>query len=165
MTTHPLFTNDAELAAIADGVIARTLPKPAWTHAAHFAAAVWIVMRRPDLDAGRDMPGLIRAYNEATDTPNTDTGGYHETITQASLAAVRAVIAALPPETAPHAVLNALLADAFGDKHWPLTYWSRERLFSIEARRGWVGPDLKALPFPPSAHPGGCRDPDDRAGS
>eukprot|EP01030_Chromulinospumella_sphaerica_P020050 gene20050-19954_t len=35
----------ADLAAIAEGVIARTLPKSAWTHAAHFACAVWIVMR------------------------------------------------------------------------------------------------------------------------
>ncbi|HRD46097.1 MAG TPA: hypothetical protein PLF78_06395 [Caulobacter sp.] len=153
MTTHPTFTDDADLAAIADGVIARTLPKPAWTHAAHFAAAVWIVLRRPDLDPERDMPGLIRAYNEATETPNTDTGGYHETITQASIGAVRAVIAALPPETPPHAVLNALLADRYGDKHWPLAYWSRERLSSVEARRGWVEPDLEPLPFalPPQA--------------
>lgn len=149
MTTHPLFTDDAEIAAIADGLIACALPKPAWTHAAHFAAAVWIVMRRPDLDAERDMPGLIRAYNLSTDTPNTDTGGYHETITQASLGAVRAVIASLPEETPPHAVLNALLAAAYGDKHWPLAHWSRDRLFSVEARRGWVGPDLAPLPFAP----------------
>lgn len=147
MTTHHPFTDHAELAAIADGVIARTLPKPAWTHAAHFAAAVWIVARRPDLVAERDMPGLIRAYNEATDTPNTDTGGYHETITQASLAAVRAFLSGLPPETPPHAALNALLASELGNKDWPLAYWSRERLFSVEARRGWVEPDLAPLPF------------------
>lgn len=148
MTTHPIFTDDAELAAIAEGVIARTLPKSAWTHAAHFAAAVWIVVRRADLDAERDMPGLIRAYNEATDTPNTDTGGYHETITLASLGAVRAVLASLPPATPPFAALNALLAGPHGDKHWPLAYWTRERLFSVEARRGWVGPDLQPLPWP-----------------
>lgn len=147
MTVHPTFRSDADLSAIAEGVIARTLPKSAWTHAAHFAAAVWIVARRPDLDAERDMPGLIRAYNEATDTPNTDTGGYHETITQASLGAVRAVIVGLPPETPPFAVLNALLASGYGDKHWPLAFWTRERLFSVEARRTWVEPDLAPLPF------------------
>lgn len=147
MTTHPLFTSDAELAGIADGVVARTLPKPAWTHAAHFAAAVWIIARRPDLDAERDMPGLIRAYNEATDTPNTDAGGYHETITLASLAAVRAHLAALPPETPPHVALNALLAGDLGASDWPLAFWTRERLFSVEARRIWVDPDLAPLPF------------------
>ena len=38
-----------------------------------------------------------------------------------------------------------------GDKAWPLTHWSRERLFSVEARRGWVDPDLKPLDHPPAA--------------
>jgi hypothetical protein len=26
-------------------------------------------------------------------------------------------------------------------------YWTRERLFSVEARRNWVEPDLAPLPF------------------
>jgi len=41
-----------------------------------------------------------------------------------------------------------LLATPFGDKAWPLTFWSRERLFSVEARRGWVAPDLAPLGMP-----------------
>jgi hypothetical protein len=32
-------------------------------------------------------------------------------------------------------------------KHWLLAYWTRERLFSVDARRGWTEPDLKPLPF------------------
>ena len=137
---HP-FSGDTDLAAIADGVIARTLPKAAWTHAAHFACAVWIVMRRPDLVAERDLPGLIRAYNESTNTPNTDTGGYHETITQASLRAVRAAAAA---GGSPVEVLHRLL-ETHGRSDWLFKHWSRERLFSVEARRGWVEPDLAPL--------------------
>jgi hypothetical protein len=139
--TPKSFSGDADLAAIADGVIALTLPKPAWTHAAHFACAVWIVMRRPDLKAERDLPGLIRAYNEATDTPNTDTGGYHETITQASLRVIRAAVA---EGGSPVEVLHRLL-ESHGRSDWPLNHWTRERLFSIEARRGWVEPDLAPL--------------------
>jgi hypothetical protein len=68
------FSSDSEIERIGRGVSERTLPKPEWTHAAHFAAAFW-VLTRPDMEAARDMPGLIRAYNEATGTPNTDTGG------------------------------------------------------------------------------------------
>ncbi len=85
----PHFTSDADIERIGHGVHDRTLPKKEWTHAAHFAAAFW-VLRRPDMDAARDMPGLIRAYNEATGVANTDTTGYHETITLASLRAARA---------------------------------------------------------------------------
>jgi hypothetical protein len=139
-----MFT-DTDIARIGEGVIARTLPKAEWTHAAHFAAAVW-VLTRPHLDAFRDMPGLIRAYNEATDTPNTDTGGYHETITLASLRATRAHLAARP-DASLSAALAELLAGPFGRSDWLLAHWSKDRLFSVEARRTWVEPDIQPLPF------------------
>lgn len=145
MTT--VFTSDAEIIAIGEGVVARTLPKPAWTHAAHFAAAIWLVAGQSELVAERDMPGLIRAYNTATGVPNTDTEGYHETITLASLRAVRAFLAGLSDGTPLFAACNALLATDLGRRDWLLAYWSRERLFSAEARRAWVEPDLAELPF------------------
>lgn len=146
MTTCTFASEDA-VAEIAEGVIARTLPKARWTHAAHVAAAVWLVARRPDLDPERDMPGLIRAYNEATGVRNTDTEGYHETITQASLRAVRAGLARLPADTPTHVAVEVLLADGLGRSDWLLAYWSKPALFSVEARRGWVEPDLAPLPF------------------
>ena len=136
------FTAESDLAHVAEGMIARTLPKDRWTHAAHFAAAVWIVMRRPDLAAERDLPGLIRAYNESVGGRNTDTEGYHETITQASLVAVRRVAA---QGGAPVEVLRRLLDGTHGRSDWLLNHWTRERLFSVEARRGWVDPDLTPL--------------------
>ena len=145
MTTP--FTSDAEIVAIGEGVVARTLPKPAWTHAAHFAAAVYLIAGQSDLVAERDMPGLIRAYNAATGVPNTDSEGYHETITLASLRATRAFLASLPQGTPLFVACNALLATELGRRDWLLAYWSRERLFSVEARREWVEPDLAALPF------------------
>ncbi len=85
--TH--FSCDSEIDRVGRGLLDRSLPKAEWTHAGHFAAAIW-VLRRPDMDAARDMPGLIRAYNEATGVHNTDSTGYHETITLASLRAARA---------------------------------------------------------------------------
>ena len=145
MTTP--FTSDAEIIAIGEGVVARTLPKPAWTHAAHFAAAVYLIAGQSDLVAERDMPGLIRAYNTATGVANTDSEGYHETITLASLRAVRAFLARLPEGAPLFVACNALLVTELGKRDWLLAYWSRDRLFSGEARRGWVGPDVRDLPF------------------
>jgi hypothetical protein len=92
MRHHTPFTSDHDLENIFDGVARLTLPKAAWTHPAHFAAALWLCARHPDLD----MRPMIRAYNEATGVENTDTAGYHETITLASLRAVRACLAARP---------------------------------------------------------------------
>ena len=139
------FSADSEIERIGRGVLERTLPKPEWTHAAHFAAAFW-VLTRPDMDAVRDMPGLIRAYNEATGVLNTDTTGYHETITQASLRAAHAWLVVRPGEPL-YASLNGLLASEYGRSDWLLGYWSKPMLFSVKARRTWVDPDLRALPF------------------
>jgi len=139
------FKCDAEIERIALGVADRTLPKLEWTHAAHFAAALWI-LRRPDMDAEREMPRLIRAYNLATGVANTDSSGYHETITLASLRAARACLEKAP-EKLLHEVLNELLASRYGRSDWLLEYWSKPVLFSVMARRAWIDPDLKPLPF------------------
>jgi hypothetical protein len=140
------FASDEEIAAIGRGLLDRSLPKPQWTHQAHFSAALWLISCRKDLDAARDMPRFIRAYNEATGVANTDTDGYHETITQASLRAARSFLGQHPGRSL-FAVCNALMASPLGRSDWLLAYWTRERLFSVDARRGWMEPDLKPLPF------------------
>jgi hypothetical protein len=40
-----------------------------------------------------------------------------------------------------------LMSSPLGKSDWPLAYWTRARLFSVEARRSWVEPDLEPLPF------------------
>ena len=139
------FSSDSEIDRIGRGLLDRSLPKVEWTHSGHFAAAVW-VLTRPDMDAARDMPGLIRAYNEATGVHNTDTTGYHETITLASLRAARAWLLGRPGVPLYEAV-NGLLAAEYGRSDWLLSHWSKPVLFSVEARREWVDPNLRALPF------------------
>jgi hypothetical protein len=142
------YANEANIDRIALGVADLTLPKPEWTHAAHFACALWWLRRRPDLRLETTMPPMIRAYNEATGVPNTDTDGYHETITLASIGAARAVLGARSAEEPLHEVVAALMAGPLGRSGWPLAYWSKGRLFSVAARRGWVEPDLQ--PFDPA---------------
>jgi hypothetical protein len=144
--TFKPFNSDDEIAAIGSGFLDLTLPKSAWTHAAHFAATVWLLSCRKDLDAARDMPQLIRKYNEATGTANTDTGGYHETITQASIRAARAFLVGNPGSSLFH-TCNMLMTSPLGHPDWPLAYWSRPCLFSVKARRTWIDPDIQPLPF------------------
>ena len=136
---------DTDIARIGLGVADRSLPKAEWTHAAHFAAAFWL-LTRPGVEAETAMPGLIRAYNEATGVPNTATSGYHETITLASLRAARAWLAARPHATLSSA-LAELLVSPYGRSDWLLVHWSKEALFSTDARRRWMAPDLQPLPF------------------
>ena len=140
------YADDAAIERLARAVLDCTLPKAEWTHAAHFATALWLMRNQPGQDLTTAMPPIIRAYNEASGTPNTDTSGYHETITQASLAAARRMLAAR--EALPlHDVVDQLMASPLGRSDWLLAYWSRERLFSVEARREWVQPDAAVFPY------------------
>ncbi len=139
-------TSDSDIEYIARGLINCTLPKAEWTHAAHFAAALWLVAADYEA-AGRHMPGLIRAYNESVGGVNSDTEGYHETITQASLRAARFWLDKAAPGTPLYRVLDELMAGECGQSGWLLAYWSKPVLFSVDARRHWVDPDLQPMPF------------------
>ena len=138
-----MFTSDDDLERIADGIADTTLPKAEWTHAAHFAAALWR-LRAGTIDG---LPETIRRYNVATGTPNSDTTGYHETITRAAVRAAAATLDAFPADRPLWQVANALMASPLGRSDWLLAYWRRERLFSVEARKAWVEPDLQPLPW------------------
>jgi len=141
------FSSDAEIERVGLGLLGRSLPKAEWTHAAHFAAALWLLRHRPDIDPFAQMPGFIRAYNEAVGGVNSDAEGYHETITQASLRAAESFLASCPASEPLYEVVRRLMASPYGRSDWLLQYWSKARLFSVEARRSWVEPDLAPLPF------------------
>lgn len=146
------FPDDAAIAQLAAGFLDLSLPKAEWTHAAHFATTLWLLRDRPDILPERDMPALIRAYNASVGGVNDDHNGYHETITQASIAAARAFLAGRPEEEPLHDTVDALMSSPLGKPDWPMAYWTRDRLFSVEARRGWIAPDYAALPFPAMTH-------------
>jgi hypothetical protein len=139
------FSSDAEIDRIASGILDRSLPKAEWTHAAHFALALWLLRHRDDVPA--ILPGIIRAYNEATGGVNTDDAGYHETITQASVRAANAFMVGFSSEHSLFDIANRLMASPLGRPGWLLVHWSKERLFTPGARREWMEPDLKALDF------------------
>jgi len=139
-----LWPHDDAIRRVGEGFLARTLAKPEWTHEAHIATTAWIILERPDISPERDLPGLIRRYNESVGGGNSDTEGYHETITQLFIRTLRLSLAKSEGEGL-CARVNAVLSAPEGRRDWPMRFYSRERLFSVEARLGWVEPDLAAL--------------------
>ena len=140
-----LFARDEEIRAIGEGLLARTLPRAAWTHEAHLAACLWLLSERPDIDVDAEIAGLIRRFNESVGGVNDDHGGYHDSITRAYVAGVRLFLRETA-ETRLAMRVNALLLSEIGRRDWPLRFYSRELLFSVPARRGFVEPDLAPLP-------------------
>lgn len=139
-----LFADDETIRSIGERMLACALPKAEWTHEAHLSTCAWLVLERPDIVPERDLPHLIRRYNESVGGVNDETQGYHETITQVSIRAVRAALARSAGRGLAERV-NALLLSDEGRRDWPLRFYSRERLFSTAARLGWVEPDFVAI--------------------
>ncbi|MCG6120939.1 MAG: hypothetical protein MEP44_09875 [Blastomonas sp.] len=127
-------------------LIAACLPRSEWTHEAHVAACLWLIAERPDLVAARDLPGIIRRHNDSVGTPNSDTEGFHATITHCYAIGVAAFLARTDAALPLVAKVNALLDAPEGARDWPLRFYSRDRLLCVEARRAVILPDLAPLP-------------------
>ena len=140
------FDSDEAVARVGEGLLSRTLPRPEWTHEAHLAATTYLLLKHPEIDLDVELPGLIRRYNESVGGVNSDSEGYHDTITRAYLHGIRLFLGEADTAEPIHELVNELLHSPMGKRDWPLRFWSRERLFSVEARRGFVPPDLAAMP-------------------
>jgi hypothetical protein len=121
----------------------RTLPTSEWTHAAHLRVGLWHIRNFPPAEAlTRVREGIIR-LNESHGTPNTDTGGYHETLTRFYLLYIGHFLAVADPHgSRPLDELAAELIAHHGQRDLPLRYYSRALINSVQARRNWVEPDL-----------------------
>jgi len=140
-----LFTTDAEIIRLGEGLLACKLVREDWTHEAHLAATTYLVLRRPDIDLDEELPGIIRRFNESVGGVNSDAEGYHETITHSFLEGVHLFLDEADTGVPLHELVNALLLSPMGRRDWPLRFYSRERLFSVEARTSHVKPDLAPL--------------------
>ena len=135
---------------LAAAFVACTLPAAEWTHEAHLRVGLWHRLRMPaeaSLDTLRDR---IRRYNESLGNENTDTDGYHETITRFYVILIDRFVAAADVTRDIDQLADDLIAH-LGFRGLPLDYYSSDRLFSVEARRAWLAPDLAALPAGPLA--------------
>ena len=148
MTDHSIryFADDAAIRSVGERFLSRSLPKAEWTHEAHLATCLWLTHERSEVVVERDLPNLIRRYNESVGGVNSDSEGYHETITRVFLLGVRLFLAEADLSEPLHELVNQLLLSPMGRRDWPLRFYSPARLSSLEARRKFVAPDLAALP-------------------
>jgi hypothetical protein len=124
-----------------------TLPREEWTHGAHLTMALWYLRHYPEGEAERRIREGIKHYNAAVGVVSTPTSGYHETLTCFYTLVVKRFVetadddAALSIET----LVETMLASEIADRAYPLRFYSKELLFSIEARAAWTEPDKCGL--------------------
>ncbi len=141
----------SETERIVAAFIACTLPKPEWTHHAHLRVGVWHVVSYGPEKALPLLRERISRYNESVGTVNSDDSGYHETVTAFYVKAIAAAIADQRSGDRRSTRSRTSSSSDVERADYPLRFYSKERLFSVAARRGWVEPDLCKVPRVPGA--------------
>ena len=142
--------SDDELADLVRRFQLQTLPKSEWTHAAHLAVGAWHVHTHGPDDAVDRLRSGIQALNASHGTANTDTSGYHETITRCYVTLIAAFLSHAPAYRGVAESVQLLLSSPLAARDALLAFYTTEALFSVEARRGWVPPDRHPLALAPT---------------
>ena len=135
-------------------------PYEAWDHRAHIRMAFLYLCALPFDGALERIRSGIQAYNRAKDVPEGLTRGYHETLT---VGWARLVVGAILDDAAAgrasaggrDPATPTPESRAFCDRHPELLdtrrldrHYTTERLWSPEAKRDFIEPDLEPLPGP-----------------
>jgi hypothetical protein len=121
-----------------------TLPKSEWTHAAHLLTGACYVHSHGRDAALARMRERVRRYNESVGGKNTETSGYHESITVMWIRLIDGLRREAPEME--RAEFAALAVERFaGQRDIFREYYDFDLVGSTEARMRWVEPTLKAL--------------------
>lgn len=122
----------------------KELPKAEWTHEAHLVVAIWYNSKHDAYQAMDLVRERITNHNESVGTLNTESEGYHESITRFWMWNARTFLAQNDFTSTTEAV-NAFIDSDRSLSQYPLTYYSTSILFSVKARMEWIAPDLRTL--------------------
>lgn len=129
---------------LVEAFLSRTLPKQEWTHEAHLKVGLWYLLHYSPSDSLQKLRTNIKQYNVACGVANTESQGYHETITCFYVWKIAKFLQQVEC-TQPIDLLADKLITLYGDKSLPYEYYSQDRLMTKTARLQWVEPDLKPL--------------------
>jgi hypothetical protein len=121
-----------------------TLPKERWTHGAHLLTGACYVHELGRDAALEKMRVCVRRYNESVGGRNTDTSGYHETITAMWIRLLDGLLREVGAME--RAEFARLAVERFvGERDVFKRYYDFDVVGSVEARREWVEPNLLEL--------------------
>jgi hypothetical protein len=124
-------------------------PREAWAgnHKAHLSVAAWYCWCF-DLETAVDkLRTGIKSFNESKGIENTETNGYHETITIFWATIVFKFIKEFGSDHPFEDIASAVVSAFATKRHLYFEYYSFDIFHSKEARKTWIKPDLR--PFDP----------------
>lgn len=132
------FTDDAQLERLVRDLESCTVPPAEFKHGAHLAVALWHLAHLPEREAFARTGAGIRRF-----AAHHGSNLYNETITLFWLKLVGNFLARAADGEPLHETANRLVSSS--EARVVFDYYSRELVWSDEAKAGWVEPDLKPL--------------------
>jgi hypothetical protein len=121
-------------------------PHKYWKHQAHLIVAAWYCCQYETTEAINQLRTAIQNYNNKNGIVNSDTSGYHETGTVFWTRIVAALISSSEGNERFPQAAETVLAYVAEHRELLAEYYSFDPIKSVEARKRWIEPDLKALP-------------------
>ena len=133
---------DIDIQIIASQFENKTLPKEQWTHKEHLAVAfVQIDKYKSIAKALAYMRTNIKEYNISVGTNNTESSGYHETLTIFWLKIVYEYYLT-KNNIVIEEIYKSFIKTILASTKLPTKFYSKDLLFSKSARQIWTEPDL-----------------------
>ena len=135
------YTKEDEILELVRSFEEATISRDDWRHREHLVVALYYLTRH-DLETatGRMRDGIFNLLRKAFNVDLAKEMPYHETLT---VFWMRAVAEYNASKNGASLVDKANEVAAAYDKDHPLRFYSRERLFSDEARATFVEPDIE----------------------
>ena len=134
------YKNEEEITAVVESFERGTISRSNWRHAEHLTVAFYYVSRHDDEMALTKMRNGIFNLLRAFEVDLTVEMPYHETLTVFWLRMVSDYVDS--KKDRPMVEICNELIEKF-DKDYPLRFYSRERLFSDEARSNFIEADAQ----------------------
>ena len=134
------YKTESEIEAVVRGFESCSTGKSEFTHLRHLAVTVWYLRGSSLEQATEKMRASLFRFIDHYGIE----GKYHETLTVFWMRVVQKRLDELDPALSLLETTNAVV-EAFGNARLVFEYYSEELLWSTEARRTSVQPDLKPL--------------------
>lgn len=135
------YSSDGEIRELAQSFETCSLPDEAFDHRAHLAVAIWYLSSMTVAEASLRMrEGLLRFLAHY----DVDPQKYNETITQFWVRRLHKLLSETDSKLPLAERANRTIESA-GGSEVIFNYYTRERLFSEEARASWIQPDLRLM--------------------
>lgn len=137
-----MFSTSEEIYSVVKAFEERTITKSEWNHRTHLIVGMYYCRTLPFTVAKNVLRDGIYWLNDKHGTPNTDSSGYHETLTVFWLKRIWNFLDSQTSGETLVSLANEVIA-RFGDPELPLRYYTHERLFSSAARRDYLPPNIR----------------------